>query len=161
MHHTADASMGDQFQKVNLYHKNRFAFQSQLNYFVGYHYLIERSGLVLQARLENEEGAHTRGQNKLSIGIALSGNFDFQTPTALQKIALVKLIDRLCKVWQIKPTAIYPHRTFSPTSCYGLTLADNWAREEYKKYVLATIEHQLIIIKAILEKLLQYVKLKN
>lgn len=47
----------------------------------GYHYLIDSNGIVLSGRPVDQIGAHCKGQNKDSIGIALiggkDGKFDF------------------------------------------------------------------------------------
>ena len=40
---------------------------------IGYHYFIDRDGVVVRGRDIQEEGAHTLGQNKDSIGICLAG----------------------------------------------------------------------------------------
>jgi len=156
VHHTADASNQEQFQKINEYHKQKWGAQSQLGYYVGYHYLIEKNGVVVQTRIEEEEGVHCQGQNCDSIGIAVAGNFDIQMPTANQVVSLCKLIDYLIKKWQIPPNDIFPHRKFKPTSCYGLKLSDEWAGEQYRHYLLETLVHLIILIKAYGEKFKQF-----
>ena len=40
---------------------------------VGYHFLIDRDGTVLEGRPVEQVGAHTKGRNKRSIGISLFG----------------------------------------------------------------------------------------
>lgn len=40
---------------------------------IGYHYLIDRNGQVIEGRPVSRSGAHVRGRNKQSIGIALMG----------------------------------------------------------------------------------------
>ena len=40
---------------------------------IGYHWLIDRDGTVVAGRPEDKAGAHTRGHNSNSIGIALFG----------------------------------------------------------------------------------------
>ena len=160
IHHSADASFAEQFWKINEYHRSKEFPKSNLGFFAGYHYVIERSGHVVQARQPDEIGAHTIGQNKQSVGIGLAGNFDHQRPTANQIVSLCKLIDYLTKTWQIPGNAIYPHRKFQPTTCYGLILNDDWARNEYINYLSENLKHLLTILKAYLEKLLQHVKKK-
>lgn len=160
VHHTADAGIAPQFDKVNAYHKEKWNFQSAIGSFVGYHYFVERDGTVFQARMDEEEGAHCLGRNRDSIGIALAGDFSIDLPTANQRLAMVKIIDQSLKVWQISPVAIFPHRAFRPTACYGLRLSDRWAREEYDAYVRANLSHTLTVLRAMLEKLLDYVTRK-
>jgi N-acetylmuramoyl-L-alanine amidase len=68
---------------------------------VGYHYLITLNGTVEVGRPESKVGAHVRGHNKDSIGIAYAGGMDksFKNPkdtrTPEQKEALIWLIDEL------------------------------------------------------------------
>ncbi|MBZ4369940.1 N-acetylmuramoyl-L-alanine amidase, partial [Mycobacterium tuberculosis] len=69
---------------IDLWHKERGFPVSSLGFYVGYHYVIEKSGNLLTARRESEIGAHTIGQNESSIGICLVGNFDVETPTQQQ-----------------------------------------------------------------------------
>ncbi len=161
MHHTADASSGPQLEKINAYHQKKFNLQSATGSFVGYHYFIEQDGRVYQTRPDTEEGAHTKGQNFSSSGIALAGNFDYNRPTGGQTLALVKIIDKLIKTYQIPATEIYPHRKFRPTSCYGLQLSDEWARQQYRDFLAANLNHILVILQAILEQLYNYVRFKK
>ena len=160
VHHTADASLAPQFEKVNAYHRAKWNLKSVTGSFVGYHWFIERDGSVYQARAEEEEGAHCLGHNRGSIGIGLAGDFSVDLPTASQRLSMVKIIDQAVKIWQIHPAAIFPHRAFRPTSCYGLRLSDRWARQEYDAYLHATLSHLLTILKAVLEQLLNYVSRK-
>jgi N-acetylmuramoyl-L-alanine amidase len=43
---------------------------------IGYHYVVELDGKVVQGRLEKTMGAHTKGHNKNSIGICYVGGLD-------------------------------------------------------------------------------------
>jgi N-acetylmuramoyl-L-alanine amidase len=45
---------------------------------IGYHYLITKTGKILKGRYERFQGAHVLNQNKNSLGICLTGNFDVQ-----------------------------------------------------------------------------------
>ena len=44
---------------------------------IGYHYVIDRAGLVLTGRHQDEVGAHAKGYNQKSIGICLVGTDRF------------------------------------------------------------------------------------
>ena len=59
------------FSAVNSYHKQKWGFKSSLGYYCGYTIFIDRGGKVTQARRDNEEGAHTKGYNRRTIGIGL------------------------------------------------------------------------------------------
>ena len=113
------------FNGVNNYHKGLWGFRSSLGYYAGYTYFIERSGKVIQARADNEEGAHTRGHNKNSIGICLQGNGELKDFTKEQYNALEELVERKTKEHKIE--GIYGHRHFSNTLCPSFRLV-NWIK---------------------------------
>jgi len=106
-------------------HKNRFDFKSSLGWYVGYHYYIDKAGVVTQCRKDTEMGAHTVGYND-SIGICLAGNFDATDPTEAQKTALRELLKTKMAQYAIPLSNLYPHRKFATKTCYGRRLADNW-----------------------------------
>lgn len=121
-------SSGYTAEMCNRDHKARFNFVSSLGSYVGYQYVIEKDGKVTQCRRDDEEGAHTIGKNKNSIGIMLSGNFDVTLPTSAQTEALRKLLKEKVEQWKIPLNFIVPHRQFSSKTCYGKNLLDDWAR---------------------------------
>jgi N-acetylmuramoyl-L-alanine amidase len=127
VHHSAAVTPLPQFDAINQWHKERQFTLSQLGHYVGYHYVIEKDGTVIQARNEGEEGCHTIGQNKQSIGVCMVGNFDTETPTPEQEDALGKLLSMLIQKYKIQITDILPHRKFAEKSCYGSSLPDWWA----------------------------------
>ena len=143
VHHTAVSRTYPQFSEVDRYHKSREFPRSSLGYYIGYHVLIERDGIVRYPRAISDEGAHCKGQNFTSIGIALAGNFDAEHPSAKQVDKLGITITRLMKLYKIPITRIYPHRRFRPTSCYGKLLSDKWA-------ALTVIRHELNVIRKII-----------
>lgn len=102
--------------------------------YVGYHYLISHAGIVVKCRMDDDEGAHSKGINFESIGICLEGNFDEELPTEEQKSSLGKLLVELCQKYKLDVTDIYPHRAFRDTGCYGSKLDDSWARVLYLDY---------------------------
>jgi hypothetical protein len=120
-------------------------------YHVGYHFVIERDGTVVQCRDYYEEGAHTFGQNKSSIGIALAGNFDVTKPTVKQLNAFKKVFKEINQRFpKITEKEIYPHRKFSSKTCYGTNLSDTFftelLEEEYKSDQTVVRELQVQIV---------------
>lgn len=115
------------FEQCNELHKVNFNMISSLGYYVGYQYYISKDGTVKQARLDTDEGAHTKGYNSQSIGICLAGNFDATYPTQAQIDSLKKLINEKAKQYNIGKESIVPHRKFAVKTCYGNRLADDWA----------------------------------
>lgn len=134
VHHDGVSRKGPSFDIVNDFHKSERFPISSLGYYVGYHFWIERDGTVRQARRESEIGAHTIGQNYTGLGIGLAGNFDKEDPTAAQVAALGQLMSRLCFTYSIPADQIFPHRKYSPKTCYGSRLSDTWAQGVYLLY---------------------------
>src|SRR3990167_11268827 len=109
-HHTADASTSPQFARVDAYHKTRGFPKSKDGYYCGYHYFIERDGKIQKARHEDEIGAHDTGENLTSIGIALAGHFNVETPTQAQAEKIAWLVSDIRSRWDIPINRIEPHR---------------------------------------------------
>jgi len=133
-HHTFDI--------VNEYHRQKWDFKSRLNFYIAYHYFIEKDGRTIQGRMDAELGAHTKGYNN-SIGICLAGNFDATDPTKEQEKSLKELLARLVAKYTIEYKNIVPHRKFARKSCYGNRLSDNWARD----LVMGNLEGELVKVK--------------
>lgn len=88
---------------------------------IGYHYIVLRNGQIERGRAIEMAGAHCKGNNAETIGIAYVGglNEDKQsadTRTGSQKIALNILIGNLVKQF---PTIrkISGHRDYCNTAC--------------------------------------------
>lgn len=122
-------------QDVDSWHKQRWpgftsrVFRNSKNefYHVGYHYIIEKSGKIVQCRAISEEGAHCFGQNKSSVGVALAGNFDATLPTPAQNKAFKKLFNEIVtQVPTITKHDLYPHRRYATKTCFGNRLPDDY-----------------------------------
>jgi N-acetyl-anhydromuramyl-L-alanine amidase AmpD len=76
---------------------------------IGYHFVIDTTGIVTNGRHVEEIGAHVQGSNARSIGICQVGTDKFTAP---QWKTLGELIARLQREY---PTAkVCGHRDFSP-----------------------------------------------
>ena len=96
---------------------------------VGYHFLISLDGTVEEGRPIEQTGAHTRGNNWDSIGIAYVGGLDsdmkpLDTRTDAQKDSL---IDLLCQIKDCYGGVVYGHRDFSSKDCPSFD-----AKKEYE-----------------------------
>lgn len=147
VHHDGVSREGPSFAIVNEFHKSRDFPLSSLGFYCGYHYWIERDGQVIAAREETEEGAHTVGQNRTSIGIGLAGNFDVEMPTEAQVEALGGLLSVYCRGYNIPPDRIFPHRHYAGKSCYGTLLSDNWAASVYLRHEIRRLTGWLETLK--------------
>ena len=105
------------FEGVNQYHKQLWGFKSSLGAWIGYQYFISRDGIIHQGRADNEEGAHTKGLNKLSVGICLMGDGAKTDFTTNQYDSLSALVKRLMVKYGIPKSEIWGHRNFSDTVC--------------------------------------------
>ena len=88
---------------------------------IGYHYLITLNGTVEIGRPESKAGAHVKGQNKNSIGIAYAGGMDKDykepkdTRTPEQKEALIWLVNELKDKYP--GSTVHGHNEFSAKAC--------------------------------------------
>ena len=118
------------FEIVNQFHQQRLFDKSSLGWYIGYHYFLEKSGKLIQARLDDEEGMHTKGYNLSSLSICMAGNGDVELPTKEQIETLKKWINEKAVQYKIPKEKIKPHRAFLPLfekTCYGRLLLDDWA----------------------------------
>jgi len=90
---------------------------------IGYHFGTELIGdhfEILTGRMMNEQGAHTKGNNRNTLGICFVGNFDKNEVPPEQWNLGVRFVASLCDVLKIEPSHIYGHRDFSSIkSCPG------------------------------------------
>lgn len=134
-HHAADYAddiKEKQFAKTNAYHKTKFNFKSSLDFYLGYHFFIERDGETIHARKIDEDGAHNKtgwlsNRNKKAIGICFAGNMELQKLTNEQVIAAVELVRGLQEKQLIDPdeSNYFPHRHWKATACPGKNVPDN------------------------------------
>ncbi len=140
------------FKQCEELHKQRFNFKSTLGFWTGYQYVIEKNGKVYQARRDDEEGAHTVGRNKDSIGIMLCGNFDATLPTQAQIDALKGLIRQKLAQYNLSPDKVVPHRKFASKTCFGRKLQDTWGQD------LVKVDDKNAKIRSLLEEALTLLK---
>jgi len=99
---------------------------------VGYNFLIDPLGNIYEGRAGGESvvGGHDFGFNEGSVGIALLGDYQTETPAPAMMNALVQLMAYLCDHHQIDPTGrsvfrdrdlanIVGHRETKSTTCPG------------------------------------------
>ncbi len=91
---------------------------------IGYHFIIDRTGMIWQGRDWLYQGAHTSGANPNNMGVMLLGNFEFQQPTPAQLLSLSNLVGSLVRKYGLNPaTDIYGHNDFCSTACPGKFLS--------------------------------------
>lgn len=89
---------------------------------IGYHFVIDRYGVVHKGRPIEKVGAHTKGQNARSIGVCYVGGCesDGRTPkdtrTQAQRVALVKLVADLRATYG-RDITVHGHNEFAAKAC--------------------------------------------
>lgn len=116
IHHSANDRANDTAKSIHSTHlSNGWAG-------IGYHFLIRADGTIEKGRPQSAVGAHCPGANTGSIGICLSGNFDKAMPAAAQIQALIWLMAKLMKSYNI--AVVLPHSAYVATACPGRFLRD-------------------------------------
>jgi len=102
IHHSAVSRAKVYYQtwSINNYHKQLWNMKSKLGFYGGYQYTIDPKGNIVQFRKETEEGIHTVGHNKGSVGVCLQGDFRVEKPTEAQIKSLRSLIHSSDKVYR-------------------------------------------------------------
>ena len=83
---------------------------------IPYHFVIDTDGTLHTTRPITRMGAHCKGHNADSIGIALMGNLDRVPPTEAQVATLTRLIADLRRKF---PVPVLGHGDLRPTACPG------------------------------------------
>ena len=96
---------------------------------IGYHYIVHLDGSISYGRKIDKIGAHSRGQNKMSIGVCYIGGLDEcldpkDTRTPQQKESLLILLKTLKKIHS--KAVIYGHRDFSEKACPSFNAFDEY-----------------------------------
>lgn len=91
---------------------------------IGYHYAVDRSGRVWEARSIMYQGAHVKDNNPGNIGVLCMGNFDRQSPTKAQLAALNKHVAWLMKNYKVPQSRLRTHQEWpsAATACPGVSL---------------------------------------
>ncbi|MCI0619652.1 N-acetylmuramoyl-L-alanine amidase [Candidatus Wolfebacteria bacterium] len=147
IHHTAADRPHPQVPAIEEWHKARGFPLSSLGTHIGYHYVIEMDGTVVQTRQESEVGAHDQGENLDSIGIGLAGNFNVTVPSNEQCAALRSLLADIGERYRLGYAAFVPHRKNDQTDCYGTRLDDWWAARLYLEGTIARLQKLIAELK--------------
>ncbi len=89
---------------------------------IGYHFLIDGAGRVVEGRPTETLGAHAGGANQDNIGISMMGDFNHQHPTDAQVESLTRLVSFLALKYRQDPSRngfLEPHRHYNQTDCPG------------------------------------------
>lgn len=97
---------------------------------VGYHFIIERCGLIVPGRSMALRGAHcvADGMNHRAVGIVLIGNFQINYPSYQQIVSLKQLLNVLQQQLPLEEQYISLHRQVlgAKTVCPGKNFPDKF-----------------------------------
>ena len=115
IHHTGGADIDAYAEQIHQWHLNN-GWSG-----IGYHFVIRKDGTIERGRPIWAVGSHAYGANSDSIGIHLSGEFTYNTPTEKQIESLALLIANLCEEYKIPVDRkhILGHRETMATDCPG------------------------------------------
>ncbi len=114
LHHTASPLASTSVDDILRWHLQRGMSG------IGYHFVIAPDGTIHSTRWIQRVGAHTRGHNLDSVGVALIGNFEREQPTGAQVDALVSLLRSLQQEYGLSRLQL--HGDLTPTRCPGRNL---------------------------------------
>ncbi len=85
---------------------------------VGYHYVIDKNGIVYEGRDIHVRGASVAGYNTGTIGVCVMGNFEVDIPLEIQLTKLQQVVNWLAVTYTL--THLAAHGEFNPESvCPG------------------------------------------
>jgi N-acetylmuramoyl-L-alanine amidase len=127
IHHSAVGGSGGDPWAFARYHVNTNKWPG-----IGYHYVIQKDGLIYQTQNLSTKSYHAGNANNSSIGICLSGDFDNEKPTFNQQEKLVYLINYL-QDYLGRNLSVHGHNEYSSKSCPGANVDLNAIRQNIKK----------------------------
>lgn len=97
-----------------------FHIESRGWYDIGYNFLVGGDGSAYYGRGWDYEGAHTKGYNKYSVGIAFIGTFNNEAPPKQQVEACEKIIAQGVRLGKLKNDyKLFAHRQLMSTLSPG------------------------------------------
>ncbi|MDE5786811.1 MAG: N-acetylmuramoyl-L-alanine amidase [Duncaniella sp.] len=99
---------------------------------IGYHFVVSLDGTVAEGRPVERVGAHCKGYNSHSIGVAYVGGVErdgvtpADTRTDAQRKSLRELIERLKREYGID--SVHGHRDFAAKACPSFDATAEYSR---------------------------------
>lgn len=123
IHHSA-SPVSTTVEDIDRWHKDR-GWRG-----IGYHYVCLQDGSIAEGRNINRAGAHTRGYNKDSIGLCITGNFENHHCPKPRFDKLMSFVAKLIDKHNLSWDHVYYHQQFGNTACCGHFLI-----EQLKQYL--------------------------
>ncbi|KAJ8368933.1 hypothetical protein SKAU_G00089610 [Synaphobranchus kaupii] len=130
IHHTALwPCRGPQDCLAQLRHIQKMHMHERDFHDIGYNFLIGGDGTVYEGRGWGVVGAHAKGNNHDSLGIAFMGNFNDETPSPAALSSTKKLLQCGVSLGYLHPAYILlGHRDLAKTECPGNILYEACCR---------------------------------
>ena len=124
IHHSGTENRKDlSVSEIHKYHRN-LGWAG-----IGYHFVIRKDGTIERGRYLDTIGAHCYEHNANTVGICLSGNFNYDKPTRKQMNSAKKLTAWLCQKYHLDPhsdSTLLGHRDLiHGTNCPGMNCYEN------------------------------------
>ncbi len=102
---------------------------------IGYHFAIDRRGVIWEGRPLGWQGAHVKNRNEGNVGIMLFGNFEHQRPSTAQLAALHRHVIAVRKRYKIVSRKVLTHREWpgAQTLCPGRSLQSHMVDARRRK----------------------------
>jgi hypothetical protein len=104
---------------------------------IGYHVVVGPDNTIWLARPIEHVGAHCKGQNTRSVGLAFAADFDTEDPAANGLATGEKATAAICERFKIGADHVFFHRDFAPKSCPGLKMSRTAFRQEVARILAA------------------------
>ena len=144
IHHTA-STRDMTVQEIHQLHLN----QGENWKGIGYHFYIDKQGVIWRGRPEEMSGSHALDYNSVSIGICLSGNFEIEQPTDNQLKSLSELLQHLKQKYG--NVQVVGHRDLNATACPGKNLYSKLgsvianSKDEYVKVFMSNNKLSVVL----------------
>ena len=145
IHHTA-STRDMTVQEIHQLHLN----QGENWKGIGYHFYIDKQGIIWRGRPEEMSGSHALDYNFVSLGICLSGNFEIEKPTDNQLKSLSELLQHLKQKYG--NVQVVGHRDLNATACPGKNLYSklgsviaNAKKDEYVKVFMSNNKLSVVL----------------
>ncbi len=104
---------------------------------IGYHFAIDPSGRIWQARPLNLQGAHVKDHNPGNLGIVVFGNYEQIKPTSATLASLNKMIAYAMERFDVPLGNVHTHQELRSTACPGRHLQAQMLRTRARGGTLA------------------------
>lgn len=140
IHHTASPSRvwtKDSSRKISVNDVRNWHINQNFGD-IGYHYLIDGQGFIFKGRDRDKTGAHCRPgrRNHISLGVCLTGNFQYDSPSQEQMSSLIMLVRYLQEKYKIKKEMIELHGKVegAQTLCPGRYFPEEYFYKSISEY---------------------------